>query len=50
MVYSLEERTKKDLLAYIDDLVRVTEVQRELIEAIRTALKDTPIHDDLWLE
>ena len=49
MVYSLEERTKKDLLAYMEDLVRVTEVQRELIEAIRTALKDTPIHDGFWL-
>lgn len=50
MAYSLEERTKKDILEYMDDLVRVTEVQRELIEAIRTVLKDTPIHDDLWLD
>lgn len=50
MVYSLEESTKKDILAYMDDLVRVTEVQRELIEAIRTALKGTPTHDDLWLD
>jgi hypothetical protein len=47
----MTEKEQRDLLAYLEDLVRVTEVQKELIDSLHSVVKAIATDTDgLWLE
>lgn len=47
----MSEQEKKDLLAYLEDLARVSEIQKELIDSIHSVVRALNTNTNgLWLD